>query len=399
MVQHMGEIGVMTIAERMQMIPFSGIRAIFEEVMRREKAGEHIINLNIGRPDFDTPGHIKAAAKQALDEGKVHYASNYGIIELRQALAHHMAQENGLSYDAADEIVITVGANEGILMAMMALLNPGDEVLIPDPVWLHYFYCARLAGAVPVSVPLHEAHGFVPQVEDFQARLSSRTRMLLITTPHNPTGAVTGLTALEGLAQFAREHDLLVLTDEIYEAMVYDDCRHVSMGSLPGMRDRTITINGFSKKYSMTGWRLGWVAADAALIAAMIRVHQYTTVCATTFAQWGAYAAVTGPQDETQRMIAEFDQRRQLVYQALKTMPGIAVTRPQGAFYIFPNIKQTGKTSQEMCQFLLDEAKIALVPGSVFGQYGEGYVRISYATSRPNLELAMQQMRHAMEKL
>lgn len=389
----------MNIAERMKMIPFSGIRAIFEEVMRREKAGERIINLNIGRPDFDTPHHIKEAAKQALDEGKVHYASNYGIIELRQALAHSMAQENGLSYDPADEIVITVGANEGILMAMMALLNPGDEVLIPDPVWLHYFYCARLAGAVPVSVPLHEAHGFVPRAEDLQAHLSNRTRMIVITTPHNPTGAVTDLASLEGLAQFALEHDLLVLTDEIYASMVYDNCRHVSLGSLPDMKARTITINGFSKKYSMTGWRLGWVAADAALIAAMIRVHQYTTVCATTFAQWGAYAAVTGPQDETRRMIAEFDQRRQLVYQALKTMPGIEVTRPQGAFYIFPNIKQTGKTSQEMCQFLLDEANIALVPGSVFGQYGEGYVRISYANSRPNLELAMHHMRQAMEKL
>lgn len=389
----------MNIAERMNMIPFSGIRAIFEEVAQREKAGEHIINLNIGRPDFDTPWHIKEAAKKALDEGKVHYASNYGIPELRNALAQYMARENGLDYDPGDEIVITVGANEGILLAMMALLNPGDEVLIPDPVWLHYFYCARMSGAVPVSVPLHEAHGFVPQVEDFQARLSSRTKMILVTSPHNPTGSVANLAALEALAQFAQAHDLFVLTDEIYESMVYDDCRHISIGSLPDMKPRTITINGFSKKYSMTGWRLGWVAADTALMSAMIRVHQYTTVCATTFAQWGALQAVTGPQDETHRMLAEFDQRRQLVYEALKTMPGIAVSKPQGAFYIFPNIKQTGKTSEEMCRFLLDEANIALVPGSVFGQYGEGYLRISYANSRPNLETAMHNMRQAIARI
>lgn len=389
----------MNIADRMQMIPFSGIRAIFEEVTKRESAGEQIINLNIGRPDFDTPQHIKAAAKRALDAGKVHYASNYGIVELRQALAQYMQRENQLCYDPEHEIVITVGANEGILMAMMALLNPGDEVLIPDPVWLHYFYCARLAGAVPVSVPLHEAHGFVPQVEDFRERITSRTKMMLITTPHNPTGAVAPLATLEALAQFAQQYDLFVLTDEIYEAMVYDDSRHISMGSLPDMKCRTVTINGFSKKYSMTGWRLGWVAADAALMSAMIRVHQYTTVCATTFAQWGALQAVTGPQEETNRMIAEFDQRRMIVYNALKRMPGVSVSKPQGAFYIFPNIKQSGKSSEEMCRFLLDEAKIALVPGSVFGAYGEGFLRISYANSRQNLQQAMHNMQHAMAKI
>ena len=306
--------------------------------MRREKAGERIINLNIGRPDFDTPRHIKEAAKQALDEGKVHYASNYGISELRQALAHEMAREHHLSYDPATEIVITVGANEGILLAMMGLLNPGDEVLIPDPVWLHYFYCAQMAGAVPVSVPLREDQAFVPQVDDFRALITPRTKMLLVNSPHNPTGAVASAEALAALAQLAQEHDLFVLSDEIYAAMVYDAQRHVSIGSFQDMKARTVIVNGFSKKYSMTGWRLGWVAADEALMSAMIRIHQYTTVCATTFAQWGAYAAVTGPQDEVNSMMAEFDRRRLLVYNALRTMPGIRVSKPQGAFYIFPNI-------------------------------------------------------------
>ncbi len=389
----------MKVADRMASIPFSGIRKVFEQVMRLEQAGEKIVHLNIGRPDFDTPKHIKQAAKQALDEGKVHYASNYGIIELRQALAQYMRQENHLSYDPATEIAITVGANEGILMAMMGLLNPGDEVLIPDPVWLHYFYCVQMAGAVPVSVPLHETHEFVPQVEDFRSRLTPKTKMLLITSPHNPTGAVASAETLQALAQLAQEKDLFVVTDEIYEAMVYDGERHVSIGSFDAMKARTVIINGFSKKYSMTGWRLGWVAADQALMSAMIRIHQYTTVCATTFAQWGAYEAVVGPQDEIHDMIAEFDRRRILVYDALKTMPGVKVTKPQGAFYIFPNIKQTGKTSEAMTQYLLEEAKIALVPGTVFGNYGEGYLRISYANSRENLELAMHNMRHALEKL
>jgi aminotransferase len=389
----------MKVAERMAAIPFSGIRQVFEEVMRREKAGERIINLNIGRPDFDTPRHIKEAAKQALDEGKVHYASNYGISELRQALAHEMAREHHLSYDPATEIVITVGANEGILLAMMGLLNPGDEVLIPDPVWLHYFYCAQMAGAVPVSVPLREDQAFVPQVDDFRALITPRTKMLLVNSPHNPTGAVASAEALAALAQLAQEHDLFVLSDEIYAAMVYDAQRHVSIGSFQDMKARTVIVNGFSKKYSMTGWRLGWVAADEALMSAMIRIHQYTTVCATTFAQWGAYAAVTGPQDEVNSMMAEFDRRRLLVYNALRTMPGIRVSKPQGAFYIFPNIASTGKTAEELTQYLLDTAKIALVPGTVFGKYGAGYLRISYANSYDNLATAMHDMRRALEKL
>jgi aspartate/methionine/tyrosine aminotransferase len=389
----------MPIADRMATIPFSGIRSIFEDVIRREKAGEKIIHLHIGRPDFDTPQHIKDAAKQALDDGQVHYSSNYGILELRQALAQHMSQDHQLSYDPASEIVVTAGANEGIFMAMMGLLNPGDEVLIPDPVWLHYFYCARMAGAVPVSVPLREEHDFVPQVDDFRARLTPRTTMLLLTSPHNPTGTVVSATALAALAQFAQEHDLLVMSDEIYAAMVYDGVRHISIGSFRDMKARTVLINGFSKKYSMTGWRLGWVAADAALMSAMIRIHQYTTVCATTFAQWGAYAAVIGPQDAVHSMVAEFDRRRLLVYHALRSMPGIRVVQPKGAFYIFPNIQETGKSSEAMAQYLLEEAGIAVVPGSVFGAYGEGYVRLSYATAYADLEMAMHKMQRALAKL
>jgi len=390
---------VMKPADRMESIPFSGIRKVFEEVIRREKAGEKIIHLSIGRPDFDTPKNIKEAAKKALDDGKVHYDSNYGIIELRNAIAEKTERENHVSYDPASEIAVTVGANEGVLLAMMGLLNPGDEVLIPDPVWLHYFYCAQMAGAVPVSVPTKEENEFVPHINDFRTLITPRTKMVVLTSPNNPTGAVASAEALDALAHLAKEKDLFVISDEIYESMVYDGNRHISIASLPGMKERTIIVNGFSKKYSMTGWRLGWICSDQALMSAMIRIHQYTTVCATTFAQYGACEALTGPQEEINKMIAEFDRRRILVYDAIKDMPGVKVVKPKGAFYVFPNITGTGKSSEDLTQYLLEEARIAAVPGSVFGNYGEGYIRISYANSYENLEIAMTNMRKALEKL
>jgi len=389
----------MKVADRMESIPFSGIRKMFEEVTRREKAGEKIIHLNIGRPDFDTPKNIKEAAKKALDEGKVHYASNYGIPELRDAIAWKHKAENNVSYDPASEIVVTVGANEGVLLAMMALLNPGDEVLIPDPVWLHYFYCAQMAGAVPVSVPTREENEFVPSIGDFSALMTPKTKMIVLTSPNNPTGAVASPDALDALSKLAIEKDLFVISDEIYESMVYDGSRHTSIASLPGMKDRTIIVNGFSKKYSMTGWRLGWIASSKALVSAMIRIHQYTTVCVTTFAQYGAVEALTGPQEEINRMIAEFDRRRKLVYEELSKMPGIRTIKPKGAFYVFPNITGTGKNSEQITQYLLEEAKIAAVPGSVFGNYGEGFIRISYANSYENLQTAMANMKTALERL
>ncbi len=389
----------MKAAHRMESIPFSGIRKVFEEVNRRTAAGEDIIHLEIGRPDFDTPAHIKEAAKKALDEGKVHYSSNYGYPELREAIAQKLRQDNGLSYDPATEIIVTVGTNEAVFMAMMAFLNPGDEVLIPDPCWLHYFYCAQMAGAVPISVPVREENQFNPQIDEFRSRITPNTKMMVINTPNNPTGAVYSLEALEELAQLARETELFVLSDEIYEKMVYEGTRHFSIEGFPGMRERTITVNGFSKIYAMTGWRLGYAAADHELIKAMIRIHQYTTVCATSFAQWGAIGALEGPQSEAEMMVKEFDRRRKLVFTALQEMPGIEVVEPRGAFYIFPNIKALGKSAEELSWYLLDEAKIAVVPGTVLGEFGTDYIRISYANSYENLEKAMERMRAALMKV
>jgi aminotransferase len=389
----------MKIADRMELIPFSGIRKVLEEAILLEKAGEEIIHLSIGRPDFDTPKNIKEAAKKALDEGKVHYTSNYGIPELREAIALKHEKENGVSYDPASEIVVTAGANEGVFLAMMGLLDPGDEVLIPDPVWLHYFYCARMAGAQPVSVPTRQENEFIPALEDFEALLTPKTKMIVLTTPSNPTGGVPGKASLEEWAKFAKDKDLFVISDEIYEAMVYDGNRHISIAGFPGMKERTIVVNGFSKKYSMTGWRLGWIASDKDLVSAMIRIHQYTTVCTTTFAQYGAVEALTGPQDDIEAMITEFDRRRNLVYDRLSAMPRIKTLKPKGAFYIFPNIEGTGKSSEQITRYLLEKAKIAVVPGNVFGNYGEGHIRISYATSYENLEKGMENMHIALEKL
>jgi aminotransferase len=390
---------MMKAAHRMESIPFSGIRKVFEEVNRRTAAGEDIIHLELGRPDFDTPVHIKEAAKRALDGGKVHYSSNYGFPELREAITRKLKQDNGLSHDPANEIIVTVGTNEAVFMAMMAFLDPGDEVLIPDPCWLHYFYCAQMAGAVPISVPVREEHEFNPQIDEFRSLITPKTRMIVINTPNNPTGAVYSLEALEELAQLARETELFVLSDEIYEKMVYEGNRHFSIGGFPGMRERTITVNGFSKIYAMTGWRLGYAAADHELIKAMIRIHQYTTVCATSFAQWGAIEALEGPQNEAEMMAREFDRRRKLVYAALQEMPGIEVVEPKGAFYIFPNIKALGKSAEELSWYLLDEAKIAVVPGTVLGEFGTDYIRISYANSYENLEKAMERMRAALKKI
>jgi len=384
---------------RMDFIPFSGIRKVFEEVNAREKRGEEIIHLEIGRPDFDTPAHIKEEAKRALDRGAVHYTSNWGELELRKAIARKLRIDNGIIVDPSDEIIVTVGTNEAVFMAMMALLDPMDEVLVPDPCWFHYLYCVEMAGARSVSVPLKENHGFRLKIEDLESFVTSKTKMLVLNTPHNPTGVVIGTKDLEAIAQFAKRHDLYVLADEIYEKMVYGNARHKSIASFPGMKERTITVNGFSKIYAMTGWRLGYAVADRTLMKGLIRIHQYTTVCPCSFAQWGGVAALNGSQKEAEEMVAEFDRRRKLVSQVLRETHGISFVEPQGAFYVFPNIRAFKMTSEEMARYLLEEAKAAVVPGNVFGKYGEGHIRISYANSYENLKKAVINIRKALEKL
>jgi aminotransferase len=389
----------MKIADRMANIPFSGIRQVFEDVNRREKAGEDIIHLEIGRPDFDTPSNIKRACQLALDQGKVHYSSNFGIIELREAISEKLGRDNDISANPDTDIIVTVGANEAVFIAMMGLLNPGDEVLVMDPCWYHYFHCIQMAGAVPISVPARIENQFNPDIKELQSFITPKTKMMIINSPNNPTGAVYSKELLSQLAKIAIENDLWVVSDEIYEKMIYGTARHFSIATLPGMQERTVTINGFSKIYAMTGWRLGYAVAQKNIISALIRIHQYTSVCATTFAQWGAVEALTGPQTEAEQMVDAFDRRRKLVYNALRQMPGIRVLNPRGAFYIFPDVSGTGKTPNELAKFLLESAKIAIIPGTTLGNFGNNYIRISYANSFENLEIAMERMQRALQMI
>lgn len=386
-------------ARRMGAIPFSGIRKVFQAAVALEREGKDVIHLEMGRPDFDTPGHIKEAAKQALDEGVVHYTSNYGTPELREAIAEKLLKENGIQVDPENEVIVTVGANEAILLTMLALLDPGDEVLIPDPVWLHYFYCAQLAEAKPVHVPLREENKFQIDPSDLERAITPKAKMIVVNSPHNPTGAMLGVETLEAIAQIAIENDLLVLSDEIYEKIIYDGVQHHSMASLPGMADRTLTVNGFSKAYSMTGWRLGYVAARKNLIDSLIRVHQYSVTCATSFAQRGAVAAYRGSQDNVRDMVSEFGRRRKFLVEALEGIEGVSCVRPEGAFYVFPSVRGLGVSDEKLANYLLQEANVALVPGSAFGEYGQGYVRLSYANSYRNIEMAMERIEKALRNL
>lgn len=383
----------------MKGVPFSGIREMMEKALHLEQEGKRVIHLELGRPDFDTPVHIKQAAGRALDQGIVHYTSNYGLLELRQAIADKLQKENGLSFNPRSEIIVTTGANEAIFCAIMATVNPGDEVLVPDPSWLNYFYCIALAGGRAVSVPLREKKGFRLDPKEVARAVTRRTRMLIVSTPHNPTGSVLSEDDLKALASLASEQNLLVLSDEIYEKLVYDGARHYSIGSLPGMRERTLTVNGFSKAYSMTGWRLGYVAGPRELIDVVIRVHQYTAVCATSFAQTGAIEAYRSGQESVEEMRQEFTRRRALILDRLERMEGVVTARPEGAFYVFPSIRDLGRSSEAVANHLLEDALVATVPGSAFGKYGEGYLRLAYCSSYENIEEAMERVARSLERL
>jgi aspartate/methionine/tyrosine aminotransferase len=379
-------------ARRMDSIPFSDIRRVMEKSTALEKAGKKVLHFEIGRPDFDTPASIKAAAIKALEDGQVHYSSNYGIPALRTAIAEKLERDSGLHYRPEDEIIVTVGANEAIGAAFLALLDPGDEVLVPDPAWLHYRWCAQLCGATAVPIPCRAEDLFVPDPAVMAGLISPRTRLIVVNTPNNPTGAVYPRAVLEAIAALAKQHDLLVLSDEIYERMVYAGASHTSLASLPGMWNRTLTVNGLSKAYSMTGWRLGFVAAPKPLADLMVRVHQYTVSSPATFAQFGAVEAYTGDQASVDEMVASFDRRRRIIVDGLRTVRGVTCPEPLGAFYAFPSVVGTGRSSVELAELLLDEAGIAVVPGDSFGDAGIGHLRFSYAASDDDLREGISRM-------
>ena len=330
--------------------------------------------------------------------GNVFYTSNYGTPELRKAIAEKLKRDNNVDY-TADEILVTIGVGEGTYAAVAAFLNPGDEVLVPDPVWLNYIHVPNFFGAVPVSYKLREENDFQIDLKELESLITDKTRMLVINTPGNPTGVVQSYETLKGLADIAIRHDLIVVSDEIYEKLVYGGEKHISIASLPGMKERTFTMNGMSKAYAMDGWRLGYVAAPEEYITVMNKFHQHNTTCAPNFVQMAGIAALTQEGDEVQEMVKEYQRRRDYAVQAINAIDGISCLCPKGAFYIFINCKQLGKTSAELSQYFLEQAKIALVPGDVFGPGGEGYLRMSFAASYESIVEGCGRLKAAVEQL
>ena len=385
-------------ASRMEALPFSEIRVMMERATKMQKNGEDVIHMEIGRPDFDTPEVIKQAANTALANGNVFYTSNYGTPELRQAIADKLKRDNGIDYKA-EEILVTIGVGEGTYAAVAAFTEPGDEILVPDPVWLNYIHVPHFFGAVPVSYKLREENDYQIDLNEIEGLITPKTKMLVINTPGNPTGVVQSRETLEKLADIAKKHNLIVVSDEIYEKLVYDGAKHVSIAALPGMKERTITLNGFSKCYSMTGWRLGYAAAPVEFIKAMVRVHAYINTCAPSFVQEAGITALEKAELDVQEMVKEYQRRRDYAVSAINAIDGLSCKTPGGAFYIFVNIKSLGRTSAEMADYLLDHAKIAAVPGSAFGPQGEGYIRLSYACSYERIVEAMDRLKKAVAEL
>lgn len=380
-------------ARKMDRIPFSAIRRVFDEIARLRAEGKDIISLGIGEPDFDTPPHIIDAMARAAETGATHYTPNKGILPLREAIVAYLRRYD-LTYDV-EEIICTVGVAEAIFMVLSAYLDPGDEVLVPDPAWVNYANVPVLNDAVAVPYVMLPENDFQVDVDGLEALVTDKTKALVLINPSNPTGAVQGRKILEGMADFAIRHDLLVISDEIYDQLVYAGAGHVSIASLPGMRERTVVLNGFSKSYAMTGWRLGYAAAPIALIPPMAKMHAYMVTNASSMVQHGGVAALTGPQDSVHVMREAFEQRRDFVVQAINSIPGLSCPMPGGAFYVFVDVSQTGMTGEAFVDFMIQNG-VGMVPGTAFGQSATHSVRISYAASMGEIEESMNRIRAAL---
>ncbi len=348
-----------------------------------------VINLGIGEPDFVPPPHVLEAVKQALDAGKTHYTLTTGISELREALAKKAKREYGLTYDPEKEILVTVGGTQAVFLALMALTNPGDEVLIPDPGFVCYQPSVLIAGGIPVSMPALEENEFKLNAEVVMSHVTDRSRIMIINSPNNPTGAVLSYDDLASLGKLAVERDLIVISDEVYERITYDGVKHYCLASFPGMRERTLVVCSFSKTYAMTGFRIGCVFGPEELITPMMLTHQFSVACVSGPAQYAAVAALEGPQNRVNEMVAEFDRRRKLLHGRLNEIVGFSCRLPKGAFYTFPSVKEFGESSEGLSAFLVNKGKVVTVPGSAFGKYGEGYLRFSYATAYDEIEEAL----------
>ncbi len=377
---------------RLDKVPPSGIRKFFDLI----SSMEGVISMGVGEPDFATPWHITEAAIHSLEQGFTMYTSNAGMLELRQELSAYLKRTYDLDYDPNTELLITSGVSEGLDLAMRAILDPGNEVIMPDPAYVAYPACVLFADGVPVQVPTYCENDFRLPAADVEAAITPRTKAILIGYPANPTGAVMEMERLAEIADVARRRKLLVISDEIYNLLVYD-MEPTCFACLPGMKDHTIMLGGFSKAYAMTGWRIGYAAARHEIIAAMTKIHQYTALCAPTMGQTAAIEALRSGEPEAKRMIAEYDRRRRVIIKGLNDM-GLDCFEPRGAFYAFPSIRSTGMSSEKFAEGLLMEEKVAVVPGTAFGKCGEGHVRCCYATSMSNIEEALRRMARFVHK-
>ena len=382
------------LSDKITTIKPSGIRKFFDLVSEMKDA----ISLGVGEPDFDTPWRIREEGIYTLEKGKTYYTSNSGLMDLRIEISRYLERRFGLNYDAEKEIIVTVGGSEGIDLAFRAMLNPGDEVIIPEPCYVSYVPCVTLADGVPVTINLKEENDFKLTKEQLLSAITPRTKILVLAFPNNPTGAVMTKEELEEIAEVVKEKDIFVVSDEIYAELSYGNTRHCSIASIDGMKERTIVINGFSKAHAMTGWRLGYACGPEVIIKQMLKIHQFAIMCAPTNSQYAAVEALRECDDAVEEMRNEYDRRRRFMLSKLRGM-GLKVFEPYGAFYIFPNIAEFGLTSDEFATRFLTEEKVAVVPGTAFGDCGEGFLRMSYASSLSNLKTAMERLEKFIDRL
>ncbi len=379
--------------KKVESIKPSGIRKFFDIVSEMKDA----ISLGVGEPDFDTPWHVREEGIYSLEKGRTFYTSNAGLKELKGEISAYVKRKLGVVYDADNEVFVTVGGSEGIDMALRAMLDPGDEVLIPQPCYVSYDPCTVLAGGVPVYINLKAENDFRLTAAELEEAITDKTKLLILPFPNNPTGAVLERKDLEEIAKVVEKHDIFVLTDEIYCELYYKD-DYASIVQMPGMRERTVYINGFSKAYAMTGWRLGYVCAPEVILKQMLKIHQFAIMCAPTTSQYAAIEALKNGDEDVRMMREAYNQRRRFLMHSFKQM-GLPCFEPFGAFYVFPCIKEFGMTSEEFATRLLEEEKVAVVPGTAFGDCGEGYLRISYAYSIDNLKIAIERLERFVARL
>ena len=370
----------------------SGIRRFFDAASTMS----NVISLGVGEPDFDTPWHVREEGIYSLEKGRTFYTGNSGLLELREEIGRYLDRRFGLSY-SADEILVTVGGSEAIDIGFRTMLDPGDEVIIPEPCYVSYLPCVKLAGGVPGRLPLEEKDQFKLTKEKLLSAITDKTKILVLPFPNNPTGAILNREELQIIADIVKEHDLFVMSDEIYSELNYEG-GHVSIASIPGMRERTIVINGFSKSYAMTGWRLGYAAGPKEIMKQMLKIHQFVIMCAPTTSQYAAIEALRNGDEDVRRMRESYDERRRFLVNALNEM-GLPCFEPKGAFYVFPNISAYGMTSEEFARRLLEQERVAVVPGTAFGECGEGFLRISYAYSIDNLKKALDKIEKFIDTL